>query len=371
MTPGAGSPERAESPTALDEGFVGGWRSEQGEQAIVSSVVPTSLSAVRAAVEPSLRAAVDRLNPQVRRVAAYHMGWIKVDGSPADGSGKALRPALALLSARAAGVPAETGVPGATAVELVHAFSLLHDDIMDGDRTRRHRPAAWTVFGSSAAILGGDALLSLSVEVLLEQGTRGGYWAARCLTAAAQQLIAGQSLDLEFEGRQDVTLDECLSMSDGKTAALIACSCSIGAMLAEAPSDLVTALTDFGAQLGLAFQLIDDLLGIWGSPESTGKPVLSDLRSRKKSLPVVAALASGTDSGRQLAELLFRPDPLDEDDLRRAARLVEAAGGRAWAESEAERRLAEATDRLKGAEMPDAVRAEFLDLTRFVTARDR
>jgi geranylgeranyl diphosphate synthase type I len=338
----------------------------------MTAVAPSSLSVVRALVEPSLRAAVDRLNPQMRRLAAYHMGWIEYDGSPADGGGgKALRPALALLSARAAGAPAEAGVPGAAAVELVHAFSLLHDDIMDGDRTRRHRPAAWTLFGSSAAILGGDALLTLAVEVLLEQGTRGGYWAARGLTAAAQRLIAGQSLDLEFEEREDVTLDECLSMSGDKTASLLACSCSVGAMLAEAPPDLVTALTDFGAQLGLAFQLIDDLLGIWGSPEVTGKPVLSDLRSRKKSLPVVAALRADSAAASRLAALLVRPEPLTEDDLRLAARLVEEAGGREWAEDEAERRLVKATDRLKSAEMPDAVREEFLDLTLFVTARDR
>jgi geranylgeranyl diphosphate synthase type I len=337
----------------------------------MTAVAPPTLSVMRGLVEPALRTAVDRLNPQMRRVTAYHMGWIELDGRPAEGAGKALRPALALLSARAAGVPVETGVPGAAAVELVHAFSLLHDDIMDGDRMRRNRPAAWTVFGGSAAILGGDALLTLAIDVLLEQSTRGGYWAARCLTAAAQRLIAGQSLDLEFEERRDVTLDECVTMSGDKTAALIACSCSIGAMLAEAPSDLVTSLADFGAQLGLAFQLIDDLLGIWGSPEVTGKPVLSDLRSRKKSLPVVAALATQTDAAGRLAEVFFRPEPLTEDDLREAARLVEEAGGRAWAESEAEHRLAEATDRLKSAEMPDAVRDEFLELTRFVTARDR
>jgi geranylgeranyl diphosphate synthase type I len=337
----------------------------------MTAVMPASLSEVRAVVEPSLRAAVDRLSPQMRRVAAYHMGWIDADGRPAAGGGKALRPTLALMSARAAGAPPETGVPGAVAVELVHAFSLLHDDIMDGDRTRRHRPAAWTIFGSSPAILGGDALLTLAFDVLLEQGTRGGYWAGRCLTAAAQRLIAGQSLDLEFEERQDVTLDECLSMSGDKTAALLACSCSVGAMLAEAPADLVTTLTDFGDQLGLAFQLVDDLLGIWGSPEVTGKPVMSDLRSRKKSLPVVAALTAGTDAAERLNELFFRPGPLTEDELKLASRLVEDAGGRAWVEDEAERRLVKAADLLRGVDMPDDVRDEFLDLTRFVTARDR
>ncbi|MCP9970269.1 polyprenyl synthetase family protein [Actinomadura madurae] len=212
---------------------------------------------------------------------------------PAAAGGKALRPALALLSARAAETSYETALPGAVAVEFVHAFSLLHDDIMDGDRTRRHRPAAWTVFGPSAAILGGDALLALSEELLLDQHTRGAHWAARALTAATQRLISGQALDIGFESRDDVALDECLTMAADKTGALLACACSIGAMLGEGPTRLVTALTGYGAELGLAFQLVDDLLGIWGSPETTGKPVLSDLRARKKSLPVVYALTSG------------------------------------------------------------------------------
>ena len=336
----------------------------------MTAVAPSSLSVVRGLVEPSLRAAVDRLSPQMRRVAAYHMGWIEFDGTPAEGGGKALRPALALLSARAAGAPAETGVPGAAAVELVHAFSLLHDDIMDGDRIRRHRPAAWTLFGSSAAILGGDALLTLAIEVLLDEATRGGYWAARGLTAAAQRLIAGQSLDLEFEGRQDVTLDECLSMAGDKTASLLACSCSVGAMLAEAPADLVTALTDFGAQLGLAFQLIDDLLGIWGSPEVTGKPVLSDLRSRKKSLPVTYAVHHGGAAGRDLACWLAATGEDTEPELRRVAALVEAGGGRDWAAAEARRRMLLAEKAIAGVELPDAARAELFALGRHLTDRE-
>src|SRR5699024_5603113 len=138
------------------------------------------------------------------------------------------------LSAQAAGAPAKRGVPAGVAVECVYNFSLLHDDIMDGDRERRHRPTAWTVFGTSSAILAGDALLTLAQEILLEDGSPGGYWAARCLAAATQRLIAGQTADLEFEGRVDVALDECLTMASDKTAALLACSCSIGAMLAGA-----------------------------------------------------------------------------------------------------------------------------------------
>ncbi|GAA0253829.1 polyprenyl synthetase family protein [Actinomadura nitritigenes] len=334
------------------------------------TAVPGSITDGRALVDEAMRACVDRLDPANRRVIAYHLGWTDADGRPATAGGKALRPALALLSGRAAGAPPEHALPGAVAVEFVHAFSLLHDDIMDGDRTRRHRPAAWTVFGAAAAILAGDALLALSEELLLEHHTRGAHWAAEALTAATQRLISGQALDMGFEERADVTLDECLTMASDKTGALLACASSIGAMLGEAPAELVTALTGYGTEMGLAFQLVDDLLGIWGSPETTGKPVLSDLRARKKSLPVVAALTAGTADSARLAELYAAPGDPAEADLREMAELVEAAGGRAWAEAEADRRVALAAKYVGDVEMDDAVRAEFRDIALFVTARD-
>ncbi|MFD0688821.1 polyprenyl synthetase family protein [Actinomadura fibrosa] len=326
---------------------------------------------VRELVDGALRAAVGRLDPHNYRVAAYHLGWADAEGHPrAAPAGKALRPALALLSARAAGASPESGLPGAVAVELTHAFSLLHDDIMDGDRTRRHRPAAWTVFGEPAAILAGDALLSLAGEVLLEAPGAGSARAARALAAATRRLIAGQSLDLEFESRHQITLEECQDMAAGKTAALLACSCAIGAMLEGAPEALSGALESFGADLGAAFQLVDDLLGIWGDPATTGKPALSDLRSRKMSLPVVAALNSGTRASGLLIELYTRPGQLDDAELREAARLVDMAGGKAWAEAEAARRVECAAGHLAEAGLPDAVRAEFLRIADFVTRRD-
>jgi geranylgeranyl diphosphate synthase type I len=338
----------------------------------MTPIVPPSVSSARGLVEPVLREAVTRLDPLTARVACYHLGWTDPHGRPVTvgAGGKALRPALAVLSAKAAGGRVQQCLPAAAAVELVHAFSLIHDDIMDGDRMRRHRPAAWTVFGRSAAILAGDALLVLAGELLLERETGGCARAARGLAEGTLQLIAGQASDLEFEQRAEVSLDECRLMSTQKTGALLACACSIGAMTAEAPSALVATLAAFGAEVGLAFQLADDLLGIWGSPETTGKPVLSDLRGRKKTLPVVAALASGTKAGDRLADLLTRPEPLSEIDLREAARLVDEAGGRAWAETEAKHRLDAAERHLAEAEMPSSVRVEFLDIARFITSRD-
>src|SRR5579862_6828237 len=332
--------------------------------------MPAGVAVARDLVGPATEAAINRLSPRVRRVAAYHYGLADAEGNPVrNGSGKALRPALALLSARAAGVAPERGVSAAVAVELVHNFSLLHDDIMDGDTERRHRPTAWTVFGVGAAILAGDALLALAQDLLLEDGTPQGPWAARCLSAAVQRLIAGQGADLAFEKRDDVTLTECLEMAGNKTAALMACACSIGAVHLGAPPTLAMALAGFGAHVGQAFQLTDDLLGIWGAPEVTGKPVRADLRARKKSLPVVAALTSGRPEAARLAEILSSDAELSEDDLIRAADLVAAAGGKQWAENEADAQLSAANASLADVDLAADVRAELTAIAEFITAR--
>jgi geranylgeranyl diphosphate synthase type I len=337
----------------------------------MTTTMPAGVAAARDLVGPAIGGWLERLSPDVRIVAAYHLGFVDADGAPSGNGqgGKALRPALALLSARAAGAPPERGVAAAAAVEFVHNFSLLHDDIMDGDTERRHRPTAWTVFGVGSAILAGDALLCLAQDILLTDPAPQAVWAARCLSAAVHRLIAGQGADLAFERREDVTLDECLQMAGDKTAALMACACSIGAIGVGAPAELAMGLAGFGAHAGLAFQLTDDLLGIWGAPEITGKPVRADLRARKKSLPVVAALSQDSQAARDLGALLARPDALDEDDLLRAADLVEAAGGREWAEGEADAQLAAATKCLAETEMPDDVRAEFAAIADFITVR--
>src|SRR5258708_25127400 len=198
---------------------------------------------------------------------------------------------------------------------------------MAGDTERRHRPTAWTVFGVGPAILAGDALQALENDLLLEGPARQAVWASGCVAAAVKRLISGQGADLAFERRDHVTVDECLDMAADKTAALMACACSIGAIYVGAPASTAMTLTAFGAYIGLAFQLTDDLLGIWGAPEVTGKPVRSDLRSRKKSLPVVAALASESQAGAELARLLATPEPVTEDQLLTAATLGEDARG--------------------------------------------
>jgi geranylgeranyl diphosphate synthase type I len=330
-------------------------------------------------VGPALRAAVDRLEPSTWAVAAYHFGWVDAAGRPSGsdvtGGGKGVRARLALLSARAAGVPAEVGLPGAVAVELLHNFSLVHDDVMDGDVQRRHRRTVWAVFGVPAAILTGSALQSLALEVVLDPPTPAGAAAAELLGRTTRLLIGGQFEDLAFEGRDSVTVAEALAMAGGKTGALIACSASVGAVLAGAPAATVDALAAYGQQVGLAFQLEDDLLGIWGDPAVTGKPALADLRARKKSLPVAAALATGGRAADRLREWLSTPAPRpdravdDLAELRGIADLVEAAGGRAWVAAEARRQVVRAEETLAAAPVDPAVAGELVALARSLLGR--
>ena len=348
---------------------------------IPTQSVPEILGRARRLVEPALRAAVDRLSPELRPVAQYHLGWVDPDGRPVGGDGgKGVRPALALLSAEAVGAPAAIGVPGGVAVELVHNFSLIHDDVIDGDDERRHRPTVWALFGVGRAVIVGDALLALAQQVVLHPDELVALGEARPEPAAAAracsaiadataQMIAGQALDMAFESVPGVDVEGCLAMEAGKTGALLGCAASVGALLAGADEATVAALDRYGRELGLAFQAVDDLLGIWGDPVRTGKPAWSDLRQHKKSLPVAAALAAGGHQATELAELLAVPE-LDEAAVARAAELVERCGGRAVATEEAERRLASSLAALESVELEETPRTELADLARFVVERE-
>jgi geranylgeranyl diphosphate synthase type I len=166
-----------------------------------------------------------------------------------------------------------------------------------------------------------------------------------------------------------VDLVECEDMAANKTAALIGSACSLGALFGHAGPEQVGHLRAFGERLGLAFQHVDDLLGIWGKPKITGKSVFSDLRNRKKSLPVVAALTSGTPAGDELMKLYRRSVPPNENELRRAAELVDQAGGRTWSQAQADELTTQAIARLEELGQSPAA-AELTDLARLITHRD-
>lgn len=325
----------------------------------------------RALVDPELRAAVGSLPAPARNVAAYHFGWRDERGRPSSGGvGKFLRPALVLLACEGVGGRPEQALRAAVTVELVHNMSLIHDDVIDRDALRRHRPTVWSVFGLPAAILTGDALLSLAGRILADAPGHAGMTGRAWLDDAVQELIAGEFADSTAENREAVTLQESVATAEAKTGSLIALSCALGALAGGADEARVGHLRSFGRHLGAAFQLTDDILGIWGDPQITGKPYLSDLRSRKKSLPVVAALAAPGQAARELAGLYHSPAVLTDAELMRVAELVEAAGGRAWAECEAGRRLTEAIAGLEAADLTRTAYDDLSALTLMITGRD-
>jgi geranylgeranyl diphosphate synthase type I len=340
-------------------------------QQTVRPTAPAVLGRIGEIVQPALRAAVGTMaDERMRRIASYQLGWCDEHGQATDSGGKAIRPALAILSAEAVLGTPEPGIPGAVALELVHNFSLLHDDVMDRDVTRRHRPTGWVAFGEGDAILAGNALLTLAVQVLDQTGIEGRRSLPH-LMAATQQLISGQSLDLGLENRGSVQLDEVLAMEAGKTASLLACASSIGALAAGAPEHIVRGLEAFGHEMGMAFQLVDDILGVVGDPARTGKSSSSDVRAGKRSAPIVAALNSGTAAGDRLAEL-FAAGPLEDDDVvDLATALIDEAGGLAWASHEADSRLAQALAHIAPLELAEPAAAGLVEIATYIVARDR
>jgi geranylgeranyl diphosphate synthase type I len=324
-------------------------------------------------VEAEMRELLAAPEPAVRghyAIMQYHMGWLNADLTPAQmPSGKRVRPLLCLLACAAAGGDPARAVPAAAGLELLHNFSLLHDDIEDASPTRRGRPTAWTVFGMPQACNAGDGMFSLAHAAFFRL-RRGGVSAEIALAALERfsamcvRLTEGQYLDMAFEGRLDVSVDEYFDMIAGKTGALLAASPEIGALLAGAASPVAAAYGRFGAALGRAFQLRDDILGIWGIEEITGKSATSDILSKKKSLPVLYGLAHpevGPTLRSRYAGPAFAPA-----DVPAILELLDAAGARAFVQAQVYAASAEARRALDDAApaavaAPHAALGELLD----------
>lgn len=273
----------------------------------------------------------------------YHHGWRTPDLQPAPWHpGKLLRPTLLLLacelaagqSGRAQEEAVRQAIPAALAVEMVHNFSLIHDDIEDGDEERHHQPTLWKLWGIPLAINTGDGLFALArlqLSHLRERGVAAEtvlQLSAR-LDATCVELCEGQHLDMRFEGRRDVTVAMYLDMIGRKTAALMDCAASIGSLIG-APDDggLSARLGSFGRSLGMSFQLRDDMLGIWAAA-ALGKTEAGDLRQKKMSLPVISALENATpEDQRTLTAIYDESGPATEPQIATLRAILERTGAR-------------------------------------------
>jgi geranylgeranyl diphosphate synthase, type I len=272
----------------------------------------------------------------------YHLGWVNERLQPASADvGKRLRPTICLLATEAAGGDYHASLPAATAIELLHNFSLVHDDIEDQSGERRHRATVWRLWGEPQAINAGDGLLMVSRLALHKLADRGVPAAtvlalARDFDEACLSLCHGQFLDMSYEERTDVNVEMYLNMIGGKTAALIGYSAFAGAVIGGEGGRAAEGYRRFGRDLGLAFQIVDDVLGIWGDPKVTGKPAAEDILSKKKSLPVVYAFEKARGARRQALDETYAKPMIEPEDVARVLELLAEVGARAYTQRMAE-----------------------------------
>jgi geranylgeranyl diphosphate synthase type I len=287
-------------------------------------------------LDTEMRQVVDSLTPEpdYSVMARYAMGWVNEADEPYhQATGKRIRPIFLLLCAEAAGGDWRQALPAAAAVELLHNFSLIHDDIQDDSPIRHGRPTVWKIWGVPNAINAGDILFSLSFHALhglvntaTPPETTLKVW--EIFNKTNRELTRGQHLDMRFESQETVTIDEYVSMITGKSAALLGACAEIGALIATNDAILAGHYADFAINLGVAFQIRDDILGIWGDPSLTGKSAATDIISRKKSLPVLYGLKHSD----QLSAI-YQRETLSDADVAEAIAILDSHDAKAYTQS--------------------------------------
>lgn len=305
----------------------------------------------------------------------YHLGWADPSFRPvAQRGGKMLRPAFCLLCCEAVGSSARRAVPAAVAIELFHNFSLIHDDVEDRSDERRGRPTVRALWGDPRAVNAGDALFVLS-ELALLRAPANGVDPALALTLFRElnrsflAVAEGQHLDLTLEGNPEVTRDQYFAVIGRKTAELIGASARLGALSGGARTERAAHFHRFGVALGMAFQIQDDLLGIWGDPDEVGKGVAADVYGRKVTLPVIAALERATpEVAARLRQVYTTPEPTAEQ-VAEVQRALIALGGRAAAEAEVSGQVGRSLEELDAAEPEPGPAADLRALAQSLIGR--
>ncbi|NLG49224.1 MAG: polyprenyl synthetase family protein [Chloroflexi bacterium] len=304
----------------------------------------TELNGYLHAVEAELRDILTPCEDQVAplyQMMQYHLGWLNQHFEPDNGSGgKRLRPAMCLLACEAVGGDWRSALPVACAIELIHNFSLLHDDIEDDSATRRHRTTVWALWGIAQGINTGDAMWAIS-RLAVFRLRRHGFppetilRVSELLDRSCLELCTGQYLDIDFERQDGVSLATYKRMILGKTAALLSGALGAGAIVGGANDATVRAYQEFGRELGLAFQITDDILGIWGDPQVTGKSAASDILTKKKTLPVLYAFQWENEQGYTDLERIYSQPTIASEDIPTVLNLLDRAGALEYAKSQA------------------------------------
>lgn len=339
--------------------------------------LPKSFDTYQPTLETRLKSAIGDRGLPFYDMLRYHMGWIDQEGRPSNGSwGKGLRPLMCLLACEAVGGEWRKALPAAVALELVHNFSLIHDDIQDGDTERRHRATVWHLWGPAQGINAGDSMRGLGTLALLREGVNGHskeklFVALEALESACLEMIEGQYLDISYENRTETTIDEYLDMISRKTGALMECSFYLGALLGTGDMGVVDSFGRCGRDLGLVFQIRDDCLGVWGLEESTGKPIAADIKRKKMCLPIVYALhgAKGHDK-KDLCRMYNSRNAAGDDEVNEILEIFDRVGAQIYCQSLAREYCGRALAELEGIDLSTSMRSELSELATFFLERE-
>ena len=337
--------------------------------------LPAAFNGFRDEIETEIKSLVLEEGFPLYRMMGYHMGWLNEYGEADEvEAGKRIRPTLCMLACEALGGDVKAALPAAAAVELVHNFSLIHDDIQDGNSERHNRPTVWWVWGPAQAINAGDGMHALARLALLRQ-TDSGMPPERTLKAvglldeACLRLCEGQYLDLTYQERVDISQDAYFKMIEGKTAALISCAAELGAVMSSAEEPVARAMATFGTKLGLAFQIRDDILDLWGQ-QDTGKPLAGDILNKKKSLPIVYAIENASGAERRTLGDVYFKRVMEPEDIDKIIEVLETLGAREFCQERADALCGEALQSLTDAGL-SSQRTEGLEaLARFMVSRE-
>lgn len=328
-------------------------------------------------IRKELQKQVDHIPPSLSTYLCYHFGWKDIDGKPVCyPAGKMVRPLFCLLSCEAFSGKILQALPAACSIELIHNFSLIHDDIEDVSLERHHRPTLWKAFGLAPAINAGDVMFTLGYQALINpistKSIPGEYImeALRILTQACLNLCEGQNLDLLLEKRLEVDIEEYFYMIQRKTAALFQASTHLGAFLGGATEVNAGYFKDFGLKLGMAFQVQDDILGIWGERERTGKPVSDDILDKKKSLPVVFSLKEEKDRGLKTLREIYGSEKIHPEQVPQIMEILDRYRAQEFCVSKVNSFYKESLASLRATGLGSPLREKLENLSKLCLGRD-
>ena len=333
----------------------------------------TYMGIMRPAIETELQRQIGRLNEPhtlpFYDMLTYHMGWTG-EGAGPEATGKRIRPLMVLLTVAACNTEWLHAVPAAAAVELVHNFSLVHDDIQDNSDKRRGRTTTWKKWGAPMAINTGDALFVLSNQAIMDLSE---HYPAETVVKTATilhntclDLTRGQFLDMSYETRTDLGVEDYWPMIAGKTAALLSACCHIGAILGGADDSKQDAYRSFGHAVGLAFQVQDDILGIWGDEAITGKSAANDLLEGKKSLPVLHGLSQGGKFAERWAK-----GPIQPNEVEGLAKILANEGSYEYTHAMSRQMTTLALDNLREADLQGEAGEALMELANLLIKREQ